>query len=167
MNETYVECLVKGKSSVLMKFLQIVLMILTVLSVMCLMVNVLGIVALILAIGCGVGAYFASMYANVEYEYLYLDKEITIDKVLNKAKRKRVGVFSVDKMEILAPVNSYHLDDFKNRQVKTADYSCGVEKKPETRYCMYYNGEKKLILEPSEAMVKAIRNVAPRKVFMD
>ena len=70
-------------------------------------------------------------------------------------------------MEILAPVKSYHLDDYKNRQVKTFDYSCGVEKKPETRYCMYYNGEKKLILEPNEAMVKAIKNIAPRKVFMD
>ena len=167
MNETYVECLVKGKNSILMKFLQIFLTILTVLFVMCLMVNILGLLALPLAIACGVGAYFAGMNANVEYEYLYLDKEITIDKVLNKTKRKRVGVFSVEKMEILAPLKSYHLDDYKNRQVKTFDYSCGVEKKPETRYCMYYNGEKKLILEPNEAMVKAIKNIAPRKVFMD
>ena len=67
MNETYVECLVKGKNSLLMKFLQIFLTILTVAFVMCLMVNILGLLALPLAVACGVGAYFAGMNANVEY----------------------------------------------------------------------------------------------------
>ena len=121
----------------------------------------------IAAIICGVGAYFVNMNAEVEYEYLYLDKELTIDKVMNRSKRKRVGVYELTRMEILAPMKSYHLDDYRNRTVKTEDYSSGEEKQPETRYLMYYNGEKKLILEPNEEMVKVMKNVAPRKVFLD
>jgi len=165
MSETYVECLVKGKASTIMRFLRILLVMLAVLFFLLGMVT--GLLLFIVAVACGVGAYFVGMYCSIEYEYLYLDKEITIDKVLNKTRRKRVAVFSVDKMEILAPLKSYHLDSYKNRQIKVEDYSCGVEKQPETRYAMYYNGEKKLILEPNEEMVKAIKTVAPRKVFTD
>ena len=122
---------------------------------------------IILAIALGVGAYFVGMYANIEYEYLYLDKEITIDKVLNKSKRKRVGVYQVDKMEILAPLNSYHLDSFKNRQVKELDYSSGIAGQPETRYCFFYEGSQKVIIEPNNEFIKLVKNVAPRKVFTD
>ncbi len=43
----------------------------------------------------------------------------------------------------------------------------GIEKQPETRYLFYYNGEKQVIFEPDEDMVKILRNVAPRKVFID
>ena len=58
------------------------------------------------------------MYTDLEYEYLYLDKELSVDKIMAKSKRKRVGTYSLDRMEVFAPVYSYHLDNFKNRQVK-------------------------------------------------
>lgn len=164
MNETYVECLVARKSSGLMSFLKILLTMLTVVFVLIGMMFVPG---FLVAIATGVGAYFAYMNADVEYEYLYLDKEISIDKVMAKSKRKKVGTYSVEKMEILAPVNSYHLDSYKNREFKTKDYSSGVEEKPEKRYAMICEGGEKVLLEPNEAMIKAIRNVAPRKVFTD
>ena len=42
-------------------------------------------------------------------------------------------------MEIFAPVNSYHLDNYKNRQVKVLDFSSGKERQPETRYALYFD----------------------------
>ncbi len=164
MNETYVECLVARKSSGIMSFLKILLIMLTVVFVLVGMVFVPG---LLVAIVTGIGAYFAYMNADVEYEYLYLDKEISIDKVMAKSRRKKVGTFSVEKMEIMAPYNSYRLDNYKNREMKTVDYSSGVEQKPEKRYIMICEGGKKVILEPNEAMVRAIKNAAPRKTFTD
>lgn len=115
----------------------------------------------------GVGAYFATLYSDLEYEYLYLDKELVIDKVMAKSRRKRVAAYQVDRMEIMAPFRSYRLDNYKNRQVKIKDYSIGEEQQPDLRYAVYYEGGEKLILSPSQEMVKAIRNVAPRKVFTD
>ena len=41
-------------------------------------------------------------WTDIEYEYLYLDKEITIDKIMAKTRRKRVLSISVDKIEILS-----------------------------------------------------------------
>lgn len=166
MSETYVECLVARKSSMLMTFLKFFLIMMA--AVLLLFGLATGyIVALILGIVGGVGAYFATMNANIEYEYLYVDKEISIDKVLAKSKRKKAGTYSVEQMEIFAPLNSHRLDSYRNRDAKTVDYSSGIESQPERRYMMVCNGGIRVILEPNEALIKAVQTVAPRKVFTD
>lgn len=166
MSDAYVECLVKAKPSMLGKFLKYLLIVLTVIMVI-LMALTMNVIILLLAVATGVGAYFVNMYTDLEYEYLYLDKELTIDKVMAKTKRKRVAVYQLDRLEILAPIKSYHLDNYKNRTVKEKDYSIGYEEKPDLRYAMYYEGGEKLILSPSPEMIKVMRNAAPRKVFND
>lgn len=165
MSDTYVECLVKTKPSLLGKFLKVLLIVLTVIFAVAMFVFPLF---FILAIPCGIGAYFANMFSDLEYEYLYLDKEIVIDKVMAKSKRKRVAVYSLDRIEILAPVKSYRLDNFARRNnTKVKDYSIGEELQPDRRYVMYYEGGEKVLLSPSEEMIKVMKNVAPRKIFTD
>ncbi|MBR6309548.1 MAG: hypothetical protein IKR39_13185 [Lachnospiraceae bacterium] len=167
MSESYIEVMVQRKPSGAMLFFKYLLIGLAVVVFFGSFLTGIGTLGLIFAIALGVGAYFVGMYASVEYEYLYLDKEITIDKVLNKAKRKRVGTYQVDKMEILAPLNSYHLDSYRNRQVKELDYSSGIAGQPEKRYAFYYEGSQKIIIEPNDEFIKLVKNVAPRKVFND
>ena len=163
MNETYVEWLVKRKTPAYMAFLKILF---TVLAVFFVLIGLLLLPALLIGVICGVAAYFITLNADLEYEYLYVDKELTVDKVMAKSRRKRVAVFSLDKMEIVAPVKSWHLDNFKNRSDKAVDYSSG-EKQPDKRFVFYYDGQKKVIFEPNEEMIKAMQTVAPRKVFKD
>ena len=103
----------------------------------------------------------------MEFEYLYVDREISVDKIFNKTRRKRAEKFELDRIEIFAPINSWHLDGVKNRDLKTTDYSSGVAGQPDRRYLMIYNGDRKVIMEPNAAMVKAMQSVAPRKVFSD
>lgn len=164
MSETYVECLVKKKSNTGMVFLR---MLTTIMAAAFILIGLIIWPALLIGVAMGVAAYFVYLNADLEYEYLYLDKEITIDKVMAKSKRKKVAKYEVERMEILAPIKSWHMDGFKNRTVKTVDYSSGMENQPDLRYVMYYEGNLKVILEPSMEMVKAIKNIAPRKVFMD
>ena len=166
MSETYVECLVARKSSMLMTFLKFFLIMMAVVLLL-FGVGTAYVVPLILGIVAGVGAYFATMNADIEYEYLYVDKEISIDKVLAKSKRKKAGTYSVEQMEIFAPLNSHRLDSYRNRDTKTVDYSSGIESQPERRYMMVCNGGIRVILEPNEALIKAVQTVAPRKVFTD
>lgn len=165
MSDVYVECLVQAKSSALGKFLKFVLIAVAVvfgiMSVGGILVAVLG------AAAAGVGAYFVHLNTDIEYEYLYLDKELTVDKVMAKTKRKRVGTYPLEKVEIMAPIKSYRLDNYKNRNVKIVDYSIGEELQPDRRYALYYEGGEKLILSPSEELVKAMKNASPRKVFTD
>lgn len=166
MSDAYVECLVKAKTTMLGKFLKYLLIILTVFFAV-LTVLTMNIITLLLAVAAGVGAYFVNMFTDLEYEYLYLDKELTIDKVMAKTKRKRVAVYQLDRVEILAPIKSYHLDNYRNRTAKEKDYSIGYEEQPDLRYVMYYEGGEKLILSPSPDMIKVMKNVAPRKIFND
>ncbi|MCI8463248.1 MAG: hypothetical protein HFG25_09950 [Lachnospiraceae bacterium] len=166
MSEAYVECLVKAKPSILGKFFKYLLIMLTV-ALALLMFLTMNVILMILAVVTGVGAYFVNLFTDLEYEYLYLDKELVIDKVMAKSRRKRVATYSLDKVEILAPIKSYHLDNYKNRNVKQKDYSIGIEEKPDLRYAMYYEGGEKLLLSPSPEMIKIMKNVAPRKVFSD
>lgn len=164
-SETYVECLVTTKPSVLMKFLKTLFIMLTVVFMF---LGLLGIfVAFIIGLVCAAVSYFVAMQTNIEYEYLYLDKEITVDKIMGQSRRKRVATYEVERIEILAPLNSWHLDNYKNREGKVTDFSSKILKQPETRYLFFYDGSSKVIIEPSEEFVKAIYNVAPRKVFTD
>ena len=78
-----------------------------------------------------------------------------------------MAVYQLDKVEILAPVKSYHLDNYRNRSAKVKDYSIGEVLQPDKRYVMYYEGAQKILLSPSEELVKVMKNVAPRKVFSD
>lgn len=164
MSEIYVECLIKKKSSPVKNFFRALTIMLAVAFIF------LGLIfspALIIGLLMAVVAYFVYMNAELEYEYLYLDKELTVDKVMAKTRRKRVAQYDLNRMEIFAPMNSYHLDNFKNRKVKDVDYSSGEARQPEVRYVMYYDSGEKVVLEPNEEMIKAIKNIAPRKVFTD
>ncbi len=166
MSDAYVECLVKAKASALGNFLICLLSGLAAVMGLLMMLT-FNILFFLLAVAAGVGAYFVNMFTDLEYEYLYLDRELTIDKVMAKTRRKRVAVYQLDRMEILAPVKSYHLDNFKNRNVKVKDYSIGYEDKPDLRYAMFYEGGEKLLLSPSPEMIKVMKNAAPRKIFSD
>ncbi|NLL78295.1 MAG: hypothetical protein GX234_00475 [Clostridiales bacterium] len=164
-NDTYVELLVKKKTSVGMMLLRIVTMAATVIFAL---PGLMGMFPLLIAaVLCGVAAYFVYLNSDLEYEYLYVDKQLSIDKVMAKSRRKKVEEFDLERMEVLAPIQSYHLDDYKNKNYKTVDYSSGVAEQPDKRYVMYFNGEKKVILEPDPKLIKAIQNIAPRKVFTD
>lgn len=164
MSETYVECLVKQKTKGLAKTGKVILIVLTVLFVIMMLVIPIFFIAAVIT---GVGTYLVNMFTDLEYEYLYLDKELVVDKVMAKTRRKRVGTYSLDRMEIMAPIKSYHLDNYKNRTVKVKDYSVGEELQPDKRYAMFYEGGEKILLNPSEELVKVMRNAAPRKVFAD
>ncbi len=165
MSDTYVECLVKTESSFVGKLARIVLVMLTVVFGLLTFMGV--IMAILVAVPAGVGAYFVYLNTDIEFEYLYVDKQLTVDKIMAKTKRKKIATYEIERLEILAPIHSYHLDNYRKRTGKESDYSIRKEEKPDKRYLMFYNGNHKVILSPSEELVKAIRSVAPRKVFLD
>lgn len=166
MNESYVECLIKSRPNVKAQALRIVLIIAAVASVGAAIW--FGRMWLFLfAIAAGIGIYFASQYIEVEYEYLYIDKELVIDRIYNQAKRKRVATYSLDKVEVIAPIKSYHLDNYGKLSDKPIDYSVGVEEQPDRRYVMFYEGRQQILFSPNEELVKIMKNAAPRKVYND
>ena len=168
MSDIYVECLVKSKTPMLAKLGRGLLTLLTVSCILLIFLfPPLLLFALIGAILFGAGAYVVKLFTDLEYEYLYLDKELAVDKIMAKTRRKRVVSYQLDRIEILAPIKSYRLDNYRKRQAKVKDYSIGEELQPDRRYLMFYEGGEKIVLSPSEELIKVMKNAAPRKVFSD
>jgi hypothetical protein len=157
--------MVKRKPNLGMKVLYAALVALTVLFVLGGMVA--GLLFLIIGGGFAVLTYFAYLNTEIEYEYLYIDRQLSVDKVLNRSRRKKVASYDLERMEILAPIASYQLDSYKNRTAQVVDYSSGEKKEPDPRFSLYYDGQIQIVFEPSPEMVKAIAMIAPRKVFKD
>ena len=164
----YVECLVASKGSPVIKLLSYLSLILAVIFFLSSILTVLGIAGLILCVIAGVIYYFLSMNSNIEFEYQYCEREITVDKILNKSRRKNVAKYDVNKIEAMAPSRSYHLDEFKNKTLKVVDFSARQkDRQPDPTYTFIYDGKEKVIFEPNAEFVTAVKNVAPRKVFTD
>ena len=166
MNDSYKELMVKKESGLKEKLLRVVCLIPTIfLGLLTLLTG--NMIIFIIVIALGVLCYFVFQWTDIEYEYLYLDKEINIDKIMAKTRRKRVATISVEKMEILAPEKSHQLDSYRNRDIKAADYSAGKDLPGQKLYALYSEGNQKYLLNLDEDFVKTIKGIAPRKVFMD
>ena len=170
MDNGCIEVVVNTKKNTLMSFLKILLICLTACFVLIGLATGLW-VAVIIGIATGVGAWFVSRNVNIEYEYSLVDRELRLAKIMDKSSRKSLGSYDLDKMEILAPQGSWHLDGMKNRQVaKTLDYSSHDPQEKGTKFELYI-GDTKLLLtlagEEAEVLLGAIRQFAPRKVFKD
>ncbi len=165
MSESYVEILVKKEKTMVDSLLRGVGIALTVIT---LLLGLAGnLIILAAGVALAVGTYLIWLNTDVEYEYLYLDKEITVDKIMARTKRKRAATFELERMEILAPANSHRLDSYRNRDMKELDFSSRKKEQTDKRLVMVYNGNQRIYFENSEELANVIKNVAPRKVFLD
>lgn len=101
---------------------------------------------------------------DVEYEYIYINGDLDIDKVMHKEKRKHMFSINVKDMELLAPEGSFQLQSYK--AAKVYDYSSG---NPGTdgRYVLVFTKSGvlgKVLFEPNSSLVEGFYMMAPRKV---
>ena len=166
MNESYKELLVKKDSGVKETVIRFVSVIPTVLSGLLTILTGNPILFIIAIAFVGLD-YLVFQWTDIEYEYLYLDKEISVDKIMAKTRRKKVTTIDVNKIEIMAPEKSYQLDSYRNRQVKVTDLSAGHDLPEEKLYWIFYEGNQKFLMNLTEDFAKTIKGVAPRKVFTE
>ncbi|MCI5649415.1 MAG: DUF6106 family protein [Fusicatenibacter sp.] len=169
MSDLYTEVMVSKKPTGKDKTIKFVMIFFTVIFA------VAGIIvtpiALILALALGLADYFYLPRLSVEFEYLYVNGELDIDRIFSQSRRKRAASYELTNMEIMAPLASHRLDSYKNnRSIKQVDYSSGIRGEGHNPYAIVISNQNALqmvIFEPNEIMIKDIRNRAPRKVFMD
>lgn len=167
MGDAYFEELIKQKGNPLAPLLKVVLIALPVLF---------GIAGLILfplflipAIALIAADAFLLPQFDLEFEYLYVNGEIDIDKIMSQKKRKRVASLDLRKdMELLCLATSHELDRF-SQNVKVKDYSSKME--GDKIFAMIVNaeekGKEKILFNPTPEMVKEIRRICPQKVKLD
>ena len=100
----------------------------------------------------------------VEYEYLYMSKELSVDRIFNKESRKKAGSWDLNSMVLMARQDSPELASYKDRQGGLVlDFTSGEADRDV--FVIVMNDQKNTMIrfEPNEAITKAIRQQFPRQ----
>ena len=161
MGDYYTEQLVKKKPDMKDMMTKAILIAVTIVSILAVLYYPIIILVPVLLIGLDI---FMFHRLKVEYEYLYVNGDLDIDKIMNKSKRKRVFSMNVSDLEMLAPADAVELRQYQN--AKVYDYSSGTGQARVYALITANQGEvKKILFEPNETIVEGFFLMAPRKVI--
>lgn len=128
------------------------------LNIQALMAFIIPIVVVVIA-----GIVFLFRRYNIEYEYVFTNGDLDIDKIINKSKRKNAISVSVRSFTTMVPMANKDYEREVSNFTKLYDFSSGTVK--ENTYAVIFDKNKehvKMIFEPDEQMFKAIRTYIPR-----
>ena len=161
MSDYYTEQLVKKRTDMKDIAIKALLTALTIVSILAIFMFPMAIIAPVIMIAADIIMF---RRLDVEYEYIYVNGELDIDKIMHKERRKHLFTANLNEMEVLAKSGASELDAFKN--VKTADYTTRQPEAKVYEMVLLIKGEKiKVLFEPNEEMLEGIWMTAPRKVF--
>lgn len=166
MNDVYVEWLVAKKRNLFGKVSRVVCLLASIL----LWIGALGYVntiVLIFAVLVSIITYFLFCFTDLEYEYVYVNGELMVDRILKKSMRKRMINIEASEMEVVAPMTSPKVDGYKYRQWKEFIFTSGYEKNQRKIYEIYCNNGVKVVFEPSREMLEAMKSQMFSKVTIE
>ena len=162
MGDYYTEQLVKRNAPASTILAKAALILLTVASVGLVLIIPVAIIAPIILICLDV-FLFRSM--DVEFEYLFVNGALDIDKIMAKSRRKKVFTMELNEMEVLAQGGSAELRPYQG--LKTVDFSSGNRDAKQYEMVIVQKGEKKrVVFEPNSTILEGMKMLAPRKVFV-
>ncbi len=163
MNEAYKELLIQQTDKT-PQVVAIILVTATFVQALCaVLVHPLFFVGVLVS---GILAYVLGFRRiTTEYEFTYMDKELRIDRIYNRSKRKHMEDLDLNKMEILAKNDSDKIKSYENRQCTNTNYSTNEDNTESLKnYTMYYDGKRRIMFSFDEEMIECIRRLAPMKV---
>lgn len=161
-DDAYAEWLVKRKDPIYAIPVKILMGVLVLVSLLIAMQTAFG---AILLIAVGVAAYFVFINLSVEFEYLVVEGDISIDRILARSRRKKVLDCKKEEIQIVAPSDSYMLKDYEKTGMKVKDCSSGRGEN-KTYALIYQQGADciKIVFEPNEKILRALRHSIPGKL---
>lgn len=162
MDEVFVEQILKRRVNVsgfLLRILSVFVVLIGFMSILW-----LGMLGFTLTILLGYAAYLVWSYTSVEYEYSFLNGELSIDKIMGQRKRKSIADYDIKEAEVIAPVMSEQVIRASMNAV-LKDYSSGS--KNGDVYAMIINnanGKTKVLFEPNEKVIEAMHHMRPNIV---
>ncbi|MCR5303254.1 MAG: hypothetical protein K6E33_01725 [Lachnospiraceae bacterium] len=155
---TYTEYLTAPVSRPLFRFLQYLCYIL---AVVCLLCTVRSFFMVVASAALFLGGWFFGSRSSVEYEYSLLGGELTVDVVFNKASRRTVKTYMMDRVEGIFPFASPSLSAYEGRGLKESDFSSPGE--DGQGYVLIYEGSEKIKISPGSEFAAALKKAAPSK----
>ncbi|MBQ8803427.1 MAG: hypothetical protein IJZ53_07340 [Tyzzerella sp.] len=162
MGDFYTEQLVKQKSTGVTVLKKAGLIVAIIIGVFIMLMNPVLVIIPALLIWL---AIFLFKRMDLEFEYLYFNGDLDIDKIMGMQARKRVFSTSIKDIEVVAPSGSVELQQYRN--LKAMDFSSKEENAKFYEMVATHKGQKvRVIFEPNEKILKEMHLLAPRKVFI-
>ncbi len=166
MGDTYVEHMVKAKTSNTQMMIRMTAIV-GCIFVAYIALVILGITFAAIAIfGLAYLVYYIIIMTDLEYEYVLVNGELTIDCIYGKSKRKQAAKFDITKCEMIAPIESTYVAGYnRNENMKKMDYTSGGSLDNVYLLIIAYGAESaKVYLEMTTEMLSAMKTSAPNKV---
>lgn len=161
MDEQYFEEAIKCKDTPKNKLIRIGLIFFTIFMALFVFVNPSLAALLFIPI---VAIFFIFPRLNKEYEYIYADGQIDFDRISGNIKRKTMLRVDIINAELIAPTNSDAVKNYSNRNLRTKDFTSYTGRPNYTLIISKEDSLLKILFEPSESMLKAMKRKQPRKV---
>lgn len=120
-----------------------------------------GSFAFLLILGTLYGAFKLTCLFNVEYEYIVTNGTMDIDKIFNRASRKRISSFD---LSIVSRLERFNPAQISNINQKDIVFSCNRD--DSNAYLMVYQKEGKnpvyVVFAPNDKMKNAITKFLPK-----
>lgn len=163
MGDFYTEQLVKQKTSMKAMLIKVGLILLTILSGLA--IFIIPAVGFLVPVIMIVVDMFVFKRLDLEFEYLYINGDLDIDKIMSQQSRKRVLSVNVKEMEIMAPVGYAELRPYEH--LKKIDCSSAEANRKIYGMVVPHKGQTVMVLfEPNDTIINGIRMLAPRKVLI-
>lgn len=117
----------------------------------------------LLSLASAILFWFAGVKYELEYEYYYIDGELTISKIINQARRKNIMVLNEGEIKLVAPKDSDEASEY--RGLKAMDCSAkNAGQPPYMLICEHKGSLKKVLLQMNDELYKEMRRKMPYKV---
>ena len=170
MGDTVIECAVKRKTSMKnLALLGLIIGLMVVAFAFFIFYFRNGIMFLIGILLCVLISKITSM-CDEEYEYIFVNGDLDFAKIVGKKKRVEIMSVVMSEVELVAPLSSDKLVPYEKgdgTRYTARDFSSALPGHSERMYVMICKSENqayRIIFEPSEKMVEAMWQLAPRIV---
>ncbi|MBQ1377912.1 MAG: hypothetical protein IIY77_08065 [Lachnospiraceae bacterium] len=167
MNEDiYAEWLVKRKSPAYLPLIYVGAAILTIIAVYLMISYKFGFIAFIIA---AFGIYIGRRYLSVEYEYIFVTSELSIDRIFSQAFRKNALTIDMNMVESVEKASAGQKEQLlQDSQITYMNFTSREE--GQETWFIRYNDENKgrclLEFEPNDKVLKAMWRCSPSKVHL-
>lgn len=162
MNEFLTEQLVKRSATAATIMKKIGLIVATVVSVLLGFVHPMLVWVTMIMIGVDI---FLFKRMNIEFEYVYFDGDLDIDKIIDMQSRKRMFSTNIKEIELVAPTGSAELQSYQRNRI--LDFSTQNPHDKVYEMVTLFKGETvRVLFNPNEKILNGMKNMAPRKVFI-
>lgn len=161
MSEFYIEQLIKVKNRINI-YGATLLSIAVLISLIGLILGVnLTVVGMLLL----VAGMLLTFKSSIEYEYLFLNREVDIDVIIRKKKRKKVYSFDMNDVVVVARADAGEVKLYQT--IKSKDFSSNLNQDKVYKVVLSHMGKMEgVLIEPNSELLEAMKSVAPRKVFI-